>query len=331
MTQMDDVIEKLQEPFPPKRIKWRPGSTNEKARKDNPNLAPQAMAYPYIDARDVMWRLDRTVGAFNWQTGIKNEGGVMMKGIGIRHPDTGEWIWRWEPGAIDPTGGASAAGKKSILGAASVALRRAGAEWGIGRYLYHISRIWVGYDPRRKKLTETPAIPKWALPYDLQNGDGDSRPEEITSAGNDVGEGNEAAEGAENGAVATEGNGSEPTRPLDPEYLRKALAMKAKKYASRQASPDQQGLAMGMLEACFAGDPASTEKRRSALVYLYGKDSGKNISNGEILALLDLLKPTENSGGAYTPDPMAIKEIQAVVRQHMIDSGQQELGLDGHS
>lgn len=122
-------------------------------------------------------------------------------------------------------------------------------------------------------------------------------------------------------------NGEVVTRPLGPEYLRKALEMKAKKYASRQASPDQQGLAMGMLEACFAGDKASTEKRRSALVYLFEKDSGKNISNGEILALLDLFNPTENSGGAYAPDPMAVREIQLVVRQHMIESGQAELPI----
>jgi len=124
-------------------------------------------------------------------------------------------------------------------------------------------------------------------------------------------------ENGENGVV----------RPLDPEYLRKALAMKAKKYDSRQASPDQQGLAMGMLETCFAGDNASTEKRRSVLVYLFDVDSGSNLRNGEILALLDWLKPTKNSGDAYAPDPMAVKEAQAIIRQHMVDSGQGELPI----
>jgi len=329
MTQMDEAIKKLQEPFPPERIKWRPGPTNERARKQNPNLAPQAIALPYIDARDVMWRLDRTVGAFNWQTDLKNEGGVMMKGIGIKNPDTGEWIWRWEPGTVDSSNGSSGS-KRSILGAASVALRRAGAEWGIGRYLYHIPRIWVGYNLQTKKLTQTPALPKWALPYDLQNGDGDSRPEEITSAGEDVGENALPTVTDDNGAGDIEIKDSEAegvSRPLGPEYLRKSLAMKADKYAKRDASTEQLGLAVGMLETCFAGDPASTEKRRSVLAYLFDVDSGSNLTNGEILALLDWLKPTRDSGGAYTPDPMAFKEAQAIIQQYTIESGQAELPI----
>jgi len=275
-----------------------------------------------------MWRLDRTVGTFNWQSDLKNEGGVMMKGIGIRHPDTGEWVWRWEPGTIDTSDGESGS-KRSILGAASVALRRAGAEWGIGRYLYHMPRIWVGYNPQTKKLNETPAIPKWALPYDLQNGDGDSRPEEITSAGDDIGEDTENAL-AGNGAKDPEP--IKPLdlrvpRPLDPEYLRKSLAMKADSYSKGNCSVEQLGLAVGMLESCFAGDQASTEKRRSVFVYLFGVDSGSNLRNGEILALLDWLNPTKDSGGAYSPDSMAVKEAQAIIRQHMLESGQKELPI----
>jgi len=320
---MDDLIKKLQEPFAAKRIKWRPGPTNERARRNNSNLTPQAIALPYIDARDVMWRLDRAAGAFNWQTNIKNQGGVMLKGIGIKNPDTREWTWRWEPGAID---GADES-KRSILGAASVALRRAGAEWGIGRYLYHIPRTWVGYNPQTKKLTEIPALPKWALPYDLQNGEGNNRPEEITEAGEDVGE------NPENGTKHS-GPYREPaktldtaTRPLEPEYLRQSLAMKAKKHARGNCTVEQLGLATGMVEMCFAGDQASTEKRRSVYEYLFGVDSGSNLRNGEILALLDWLNPTKDSGNAYTPDPMAVKEAQAIIRVTMIESGQKELPI----
>jgi len=117
------------------------------------------------------------------------------------------------------------------------------------------------------------------------------------------------------------------TRPLDPDYLRKALAMKSSKYGSRSVGSEQLGLAMGMLEACFAGDKASTEKRRSVLVYLFDTDSGSNLTNGEIIALLDWLKPTKDSGDAYTPDPMAVKEAQFTVRQHMFESGQGEFPI----
>jgi len=82
-----------------------------------------------------------------------------------------------------------------------------------------------------------------------------------------------------------------------------------------------------MLEACFAGDPASTEKRHSVLGYLFDTVSGKDLTNGEILALLDWLKPTKDSGDAYTPDPMAVKEAQAVIAERMKELGQEELPI----
>ncbi|TET84640.1 MAG: hypothetical protein E3J37_03405 [Anaerolineales bacterium] len=117
-------------------------------------------------------------------------------------------------------------------------------------------------------------------------------------------------------------------RPLSPEWLKNSLDMKAGGHASDKATVEQLGLAMGMLEACFAGDPASEEKRRSALAYLFEVDSGRDLTNGEILALLDLLKPTKDSGGAYTPDSMAVKEIQAVVTERIKELGQGELPMD---
>jgi len=117
------------------------------------------------------------------------------------------------------------------------------------------------------------------------------------------------------------------TRPLTPEALRSFMAKKAGVRASDKASVDQLGLAMGMLNACFAGDSASEEKRHSIIVYLFDTDSGKNLTNGEILALLDWLKPTKDSGGAYTPDPMAVKEAQAVITERMKELGQDELPI----
>lgn len=116
-------------------------------------------------------------------------------------------------------------------------------------------------------------------------------------------------------------------RPLSPETLRGFMIKKAGIHASDSASVEQLGLAMGMLEACFAGDPASEEKRRSALAYLFEVDSGRDLTNGEILALLDLLKPTKDSGGAYTPDSMAVREIQALVTERIKELGQGELPM----
>ena len=51
---MKDIFQRLSAPFPPDRVSWRIGSTT----KDK----TRGMALAYIDARDVMERLDNVVG-----------------------------------------------------------------------------------------------------------------------------------------------------------------------------------------------------------------------------------------------------------------------------
>lgn len=126
-------------------------------------------------------------------------------------------------------------------------------------------------------------------------------------------------------AVSSKPAREKPERPLTPTILSSFLAKKAAGYSSKNASPQQLGLAMGMLNECFAGDEAADEKRHSVLAYLFGIESGKECASSQVLALLDWLKPEKDSGGAYFPDPMAVKEAQAVVRARMIDLGNEEL------
>ena len=66
MELMPEILQRLAEPFPANVIKWRAGSTTgDKSR---------AMALAYIDARDVMDRLDATVGG-EWES---DRGGVVV-------------------------------------------------------------------------------------------------------------------------------------------------------------------------------------------------------------------------------------------------------------
>jgi hypothetical protein len=77
------------------------------------------------------------------------------------------------------------------------------------------------------------------------------------------------------------------------------------------------GAVIGNLEMCFAGDEASTEKRHSVTVYVFGETSFKELTSPQILALKRWLNATEDSGGEWLPDKMAAKEAQAVVKAHM--------------
>ena len=92
------------------------------------------MALAYLDARDVMDRLDDACGPSNWQSRYNEtpKGRVLCE-LGIRFD--GEWVWK-----SDGAGDTAVEGEK---GGISDALKRAAVHWGIGRYLYRLESVWV--------------------------------------------------------------------------------------------------------------------------------------------------------------------------------------------
>lgn len=118
-------INALKSEFPKERIHWRAQSVTKDGSK--------AMALAYIDARDVMERLDDVCGAENWQCEYSHAEIKTICRIGIRVND--EWIWKAD--------GAGATQVEAEKGAISDAFKRAAVKWGIGRYLYDIPAPWV--------------------------------------------------------------------------------------------------------------------------------------------------------------------------------------------
>lgn len=117
--------EKLRAPFAPDEIHWRVGSKT----KDN----TKGLALAYIDARDVMSRLDAVVGPADWQDEYQFIGEVIVCRIGIRVVD--DWVWK--------TDGAGKTQIEAEKGGISDAFKRAAVKWGIGRHLYDIDAPWV--------------------------------------------------------------------------------------------------------------------------------------------------------------------------------------------
>jgi hypothetical protein len=125
------------------------------------------MPLAYVDARDVIERLDSAVGPFNWQNRYPFEGCCEI-GIYIGSA----WIWK-----------ANGAGKTKIeaeKGQYSDAFKRAGVMWGIARYLYDLPNIWVEIEARGKsyalpKTVEadlTQRLEKWQRNYFKEESDG---------------------------------------------------------------------------------------------------------------------------------------------------------------
>ena len=117
-------IENLKSTFHPSLVHWRVGAIRD----------GRGIPLAYIDARDVMRRLDGMLGAHNWQDKYQETpSGRIICSLGIRVGE--EWIWK-----SDGAGATEFEGEK---GAISDAFKRAAVKWGVGQYLYGIKVGWI--------------------------------------------------------------------------------------------------------------------------------------------------------------------------------------------
>jgi hypothetical protein len=117
---------------------------------------------------------------------------------------------------------------------------------------------------------------------------------------------------------------TKPARPFAADVIKAKIAAGAKKNSGKAASPNQRILLIATLEDCYPGTQAD-EARHLALKYLTGEASSKNVPDAYVLALLDWLKPAQDTTGAWAPDAMAEREAALVLRQARIEAGQPEL------
>lgn len=139
-------IADLSAEFPRNVISWRAQSLTKAGDK--------ALALAYIDARDVMERLDAICGPENWQDRYEFHGTRTICYLSIRIGD--EWITKAD--------GAGDSDVEAEKGAISDALKRAAVKWGIGRYLYAIVSPWVPcdtYDSNGKKHWKAWTVDPW--------------------------------------------------------------------------------------------------------------------------------------------------------------------------
>lgn len=143
-----EELKQLFAEFPRDAISWRAQSMTKDGTK--------AMALAYIDARDVMDRLDDVCGSENWQDRYEFHGTRTICYLSIRVD--GEWVTKAD--------GAGDSDVEAEKGAISDALKRAAVKWGIGRYLYSIVTPWVPcetYESNGKKHWKSWSVDPWSL------------------------------------------------------------------------------------------------------------------------------------------------------------------------
>lgn len=143
-------LDELKAPFSPTAISWRVGATNADKTK--------GIALAYLNARDVMERLDEVCEPGNWQAeypfigccriGIRMRGPAIQKSIaGDQLISLGDWVWK--------SNGAGQSDIEAEKGQYSDAFKRAAVLWGIGRYLYDLPNTWYPIQPRGKSYVFT--------------------------------------------------------------------------------------------------------------------------------------------------------------------------------
>ena len=125
MSEFRKMLEKLSTPVDIKHIDFRVQGVY--------GLKSRVLAYK--DARYDMKILDEIVGPENWQRKHEEVNGTIYCSVGIRNPDTNEWIWKQDAGSESNT--------EAEKGAASDSFKRACFNWGIGRDLYEFPTIYI--------------------------------------------------------------------------------------------------------------------------------------------------------------------------------------------
>lgn len=171
-------LAELSAPFALDDIEWRV------SRSGNGPKGVFALVLAYITNRAIMKRLDEVCGPENWhneEPRILEINGKSAFACGLSIRLDGDWVTKWdvsEPTNIEPA-----------KGGWSGAMKRAGAQWGIGRYLYSLdetfaevseqqgaggSRVW-NYARLSEKhgggvyYWKAPGLPAWALPKEPEH------------------------------------------------------------------------------------------------------------------------------------------------------------------
>lgn len=128
---MENLFEQLAAPFPPERIHWRVGRKSKDGKK--------AQLLAYLNARDVMERLDAVVGPENWSDSYEETPKRVICTLRI-------CVWKDGSDWIAKSDGAGDSNMEGEKGGLSDAFKRAAVKFGIGRYLYDTESPWVTLD-----------------------------------------------------------------------------------------------------------------------------------------------------------------------------------------
>jgi hypothetical protein len=109
------------------------------------------------------------------------------------------------------------------------------------------------------------------------------------------------------------------TRPMTPEQVKSAAVVKSAKFTGKP-SEKQADYAFTSLNSLADKDDA---KRHTITLYLFGKESSKDLTGGECSFLIDWIGAKADNG--YTLDENAVKEAAGIIAEYQRQAGQGDM------
>ncbi|MGB8344590.1 MAG: hypothetical protein WCD86_06880, partial [Ktedonobacteraceae bacterium] len=149
---LDQIADRLREPFSPHLIKFLPRTPQQREGKWF------CLALPYTDKRVYEDRLN-ALAPGQWQTPpitalVAGNKLVIFSTVvlcGIPHTDVGEAFL-----SSVSRKGELRDEENTATDAYAQAFKRACAQFGLGRYLYELPKIWLPYDPEKRLIALSP-------------------------------------------------------------------------------------------------------------------------------------------------------------------------------
>ncbi len=129
----EHILQQLTRPFVPEHVTWKPGATT----KDK----SRCLAMAYADLRAYQNRLDEICG-LGWSVSYEPWGDRLICHLTIAG------VTRSSTGESNPNEG------NAGTSAEAQSFKRACVMFGLGRYLYDLPSVWVGYDGQKRAIDD---------------------------------------------------------------------------------------------------------------------------------------------------------------------------------
>src|SRR6202041_2104808 len=182
-----ELVAALEVPFDSPQIEWRVMNTTKGQQPARGQVVPYADQRAYTDRLNALFTPAGWTRRYTIHTSANFERSKDQK-IAAKVLVTCE-LTIFGLGSHSATGEEWADDDNAATAAEAQSFKRACSCFGLGRYLYYCSRIWVDLD-NRKRPKGIPKLPDWATPEGWQQGlrpyaERDPKPAEGTTAGND--------------------------------------------------------------------------------------------------------------------------------------------------